>query len=47
METVSEVITIMFSKQGGFILLEKLPIFIVGVFIGILIRKVKEVLQRD
>lgn len=46
METILEVITFTFSKQGGLILLEKLPILLVGVFVGILIRKIKEVLRK-
>ena len=46
METILEVITFTFSKQGGLILLEKLPILLVGVLVGILIRKVKEVLRK-
>lgn len=46
METILEVIALTFSKQGGLILLEKLPILLVGVFVGILIRKVKEVLRK-
>ncbi|WP_400263869.1 hypothetical protein [Staphylococcus nepalensis] len=40
MDTISEVITVLFSKEGGLILVEKLPLIMAGALIGILIKKI-------
>jgi len=40
LDTISEVITVLFSKEGGLILVEKLPLIIAGALIGILIKKI-------
>ncbi|MBF0750446.1 hypothetical protein [Mammaliicoccus lentus] len=46
MDSIAEFISITFSKQGGLMLLEKLPIILAGVCVGIVAQKVRRWLGR-